>query len=155
MEGDFEASFTFDSFSSGGEGGFFQVAISHVDSGDRAIGGMGTVTPIAAGLQIGGGFDLTDHEGAQNWIPSGATSGIASIVRIGNELTISVDTDENDVSISDTLAGDGLTIGVQIGNNHPDTALTGTTSVQVTGFVIAGGGGSVTSDTFDCDSVLP
>ena len=71
--------------------------------------------------------------------------------RTGSDVTVTATAADATASITGTSNAATLQLGVQLGSNMG--AVTGDTRAVIDGFVVTGAG--VTSDTFDCDSLLP
>lgn len=145
LTGDFDATFAFSGFTSGGTGAFLQAAISaDVATPPRkltaAIGTSPTVG-ISAADQPGGSVDIQ---------ATTLKSGELHFVRAGDQVTVTATTADQTATITATYAVTPLRIGVQLGSNNG--AIAPETSVSIGAFTLAAGTG-VTGDTFDCDSL--
>jgi len=151
ITGDFDLSFSFTGWTAAGTGAFFQAGIgSDVAVQTRfVVGGIGTFPAPVVGVaeQPDTGDPAADLQ---------ATSLVAGTVRYrrtGNTLTATaMTTDATAEIVLDDFSEDPLKVGLQLGSNMG--TLSGTTSVMITDFTITGGGSTVVSDTFDCDSLI-
>jgi len=148
LSGDFEGGFFYEMFDASAPGAFAQAAVG-LGLPDYAVAGIGTVPVVGVGAAV-------FHPGMSPpsmSVPSAATSGYMRFKRTGTTLDVTVGAGADTAMVSDTLVGDDLRIGIQVGNSGADPA-GGVTSVRITEFRMSGGGGVVMADSFDCDTLL-
>lgn len=147
LTGDFEGGFFYDMFDAAGPGAYAQAVVG-LGMTDYAIAGVGTVPSIGVGAAV-------FHPGsppATMVTPTSATAGFMRFKRTGDVLEVTSSAGADMALVTDVLVGGPLRIGIQIGNSGTDM-VGGVTLVRLTDFRMSGGGGEVTSDSFDCDSI--
>ncbi|MCA9677993.1 MAG: hypothetical protein H6709_09515 [Kofleriaceae bacterium] len=146
LTGDFDATFTVSDFTAAGTGAFVQAAVSEAVAQPTQIftAGLGTFPTVGLGVadQPSGTADLQ---------ATALTAATLRFQRTGSDVTVTATAADATASITGTSNAATLQLGVQLGSNMG--AVTGDTRAVIDGFVVTGAG--VTSDTFDCDSLLP
>jgi len=149
IAGDFDATFDVTVFAPGSIGAYVQAGVRPpAPATSFGTGGIGTIpsSGIRAAIQGGGGpSDIADTT---------ATAATIRFQRTGDMLTVT--TTAADATVATVMGGlsGNLSIGIELGNNHPTDATTSETSAEIASFTITQGGGAAMADTFDCDSLL-
>lgn len=149
LTGDFDATFTFNSWVAGATNAFLQVGVVPEPAAPpkKAHGAIGTFPLV--------GISALINEGSQDAVDIHATTGTAGTFRFqrtSDVLTVTVTVGETTATQTGALAGP-LRIGAQLGARP--TAIVAETSVHISDFALMDGGSTVQSDSFDCDSLHP
>lgn len=151
ITGDFDLTFSFSAFAPAGTGAFLQASIAQdvALSSRFVVAGIGTHPVVGVGVA-----ELPDDgDPGPQLVATGEVEGSMRYRRTGNTLIVTAMTSDATAEITLTDFDESpLRTGVQIGSNMG--TLSGTTSVAISQFTITGGGGTVQSDTFDCDSLI-
>ena len=146
VQGDFDATVTFESFQGTGPGGAAGLVISIVGFGDAYAFIRQTDAPELEVVVTGMGTSI---------VPTSVLSGTLRVARSGGMLTATATAGTSTVELAGTVpASAALTTLAELGIfNRSDAATPGETSIRFTDFAFTGGGTEILSDTFDCDSV--
>jgi hypothetical protein len=149
LTGDFDVSFTIENFAAGGTGAFIQAGVSApMPQPPRllttAFGTFPTVG-VSAADQPGGQVDLQATNvrvGTLRFVRTGTTVTLTAAALAGPTAT----------ATATGFATQPLRLGVQLGNNSG--TVTPVSTARLAAFTVTSGTG-VSSDTFDCDSLVP
>lgn len=156
LTGDFEAAFDFEVFAPGHTAAYLHATIGLQDPN------LIDVPFVGAGIGVDDGETdvralLVYHDEGRTRFDLVLTRAVAGTLRIGRTgreitLTASVSSGET-ATISAQVSDAPARIGLQFASGADDVA-TGDASVKITDFRVEGGGSAVTTDHFDCDSLL-
>jgi len=158
LTGDFEISIDFHNFYvEGGGFGFFVQLIAHAPNGlpnNSLKATIGNVFPGLFGTRTGVGIDSAGTDpiivANGNYTNASDTSGFFTIRRTGSTVVVIASTGDSTATISGGFYSSPLTFSIQYGSNFNQLAKT---SITLRRFRVIGGGGSVTDDYFDCNSL--
>lgn len=143
LEGDFEVIVAFEDFDPLGPGGFLRADIEPEDPSAAGASAMLQVDPIS--------FLLVDSGEEDGGIEAqGDHAGSFAFLRTGSSLTVTAIGIDSEVSAEGAFEGPAnltLTIGTW------GSTYAGEMSVRITEVTVHGGGGTLATDTFACDSV--
>lgn len=151
VKGDFEATATFSDFNPGQSSALFQMMASTTDdSPNVALANVTAASVLVSTVTPA----VNDTKGFVNTNKT-PLSGTFTIKRTGTKVTltstVNYGTGTQSATIADAVYTDAdITIGFQLGTGND----TGAVSVKVSDFKITGGGNLVSSDSFDCNSLL-
>lgn len=147
LTGDFEVSFEFTGWTAGGTGAFTQAAVAPdvAMPSEFWVAGIGTFPTVGIGA-------ARQPTGAADSAATALTAGTITFSRDGTDLTATVTTADQTATATGTFAASPLRVGVQLGSNMGTVAAP--SSIRIEGFTVVSGTG-VSSDTFDCDSLIP
>lgn len=156
LTGDFHAAFDFEAFSPGGASTYLHMTLDLDDPN------LLDVPFVGSGVGVNDGETdvralLVYHDESRtrfDLVLTPATSGTLLISRVGRSITLSASVPSGEAATLTAEVSDAPTrIGLQFANGSKDTPA-GDASVRITDFRVTGGGGDVTTDHFDCDSLL-
>jgi hypothetical protein len=156
LTGDFDAAFDFEAFTPGGASTYLHMTLDLDDPNLLDVPFVGSGIGVNEG-QTDVRALLVYHDESRtrfDLVLTPATSGTLLISRVGRSMTLRATVPSGDAATLTADVSDAPTrIGLQFANGSKDAPTTGA-SVRITDFRVTGGGGVVTSDPFDCDSLL-
>lgn len=157
--GDFTAELQYSDFYSSPGGGTFEIVIGGYTGTPFTYNGIyagsiGTNSDSNEGLGVytntQGNAIINTYNNSVKFIQSKQTNGSFLIQRKGAQLVITVKSDYNELSDTQTVYDEKLDMYLQLGTNADEDV---TTSITLNKFNVIGGGGAIRSDFFDCYSI--
>jgi hypothetical protein len=156
LTGDFEVSFDFAVFAPGTTSAYLHATLGLQDPN------LIDVPFVGAGIGVNEGQTdvralLVYHDEGRTRFDlalTRATEGTLRLARIGRAITLTASVPSGETATIAAQVSDAPAyVGLQFASGSRDDA-TGDASVEITDFRVQGGGGAVTTDHFDCDSLL-
>jgi hypothetical protein len=150
VSGDFEVTVTFENLVAAAYGAGVHAYIYDVSNAktfaDASLVGSGSSFELKASLTINDALQ-------DDAVATSSTSGTFTFKRLGGLVTVMAAAGTDKRNISGLLGKNDLRVGIAIQGpfNTPDPAAS--SSVRILDFAITAGGGKVTADPFDCNSI--
>jgi hypothetical protein len=155
LTGDFEAAFDFEVFAPGATSAYLHAALSLDDPNLLDVPFVGTGIGVDDGETDVRSLLVYHDESRTRFdlVLTRAAEGTLRLARAGRKITLTATTSSGETATISGLVSDApARIGLQFASGSDDAA-TGDASVRITDFRVEGGGGAVTTDHFDCDSL--
>lgn len=155
LTGDFVATFDFEVFTPGDTAAYLHAAISLDDPNLIDVPFVGVGIGVDDGQTDVRALLVYHDEGRTRFdlALTQAVEGTLRIVRTGRMITLTATVPSGEsATISGQVSDAPARIGLQFASGT-DQKATGDASVRITDFRVEGGGGAVTTDHFDCDSL--
>jgi hypothetical protein len=156
LKGDFDAWFDFEVFAPGNTSAYLHAALGLDDPNLIDVPFVGTGIGVTEGETDVRALLVYHDEGRTRFdlMLTRATEGTLHIARTGRVIALTASVPSGEAATVTAQVSDApARIGLQFASGSRD-AVPGDASVKITDFRVQGGGGDVTSDHFDCDSLL-